>query len=179
VSENLCDACGEAPAVIHLKEIENKKVEHLHLCQRCAEKRGYSVAAADGGTIQDLAEKLVTMAKDVTGRKEAEGIRCPTCGLFYSEFSKTGRLGCPDCYEAFGGQLKPILRKVHGSVKHAGRRPGENPSLREDRRQLRQLRAELDRAVRREDYESAAQLRDRIGVIERTVQDRTTEESGG
>jgi protein arginine kinase activator len=86
-----------------------------------------------------------------------------------SDFAKTGRLGCPTCYEAFMGQLRPILRKTHGSTTHTGRRPGENHELREERRELRRLRGELARAIRQEEYEAAADLRDRIKALQTTA----------
>ena len=176
MSAKMCDVCGEAPAVVHMKEIENDQVKELDVCQRCARRRGYGESPSEESPIQDLAEKLVSMAQEVTGRKEAEGIRCSGCGLFYSEFSRTGRLGCPGCYEAFLAQLKPILRKTHGSISHTGRRPKENEELREDRRELRRLRGELDRAIRREEYESAATLRDRIQDLESSVRTRSHQE---
>lgn len=172
----MCDRCGEAPAKVHLQEIENDVVKHVALCARCAEEQGYA-SPGSSSTLQDLAEKLVTLAQDVSGEPEARGIRCGSCGLLYSDFSKTGRMGCPACYEAFAGQLKTLLRKTHGSTRHVGRRPGETEELREERRELRRLRAELARAIRREEYESAAALRDRIHELQTSVRGPGTEAS--
>ncbi len=165
----MCDICGESPAVIHMQQIDNDVVEHLDVCRRCAEDHGYSSTSVGDGPIQDMAEKLVSMAKDLTGDTETHGVRCASCGLLFSEFTKTGRLGCPDCYEAFMGQLRIVFRKTHGSTKHVGRKPGENEELREERRELRRLRSELARALRREEYESAASLRDRIQELQTAV----------
>jgi protein arginine kinase activator len=176
MTEKMCDQCGESPAVVHMKEIENDKVTHLDLCRSCAEKRGYSVSSAEGSDLQNLAHKLVTMAQDVTGGRDAEGIRCASCGLFYTEFTQVGRLGCPDCYEAFAAQLEPLLRKAHGSATHRGRQPQETQSVREERREIRRLRAEMDRAIRREEFEEAAELRDRIEKLETAVRDRVRRE---
>ena len=38
-----CEKCGEAQAKVHMTEIlnENEKREH-HLCEKCAEKLGYT-----------------------------------------------------------------------------------------------------------------------------------------
>jgi len=158
-----------------MKEIDEQQVKDVDLCQRCAEKRGYAKGAGVS-PIQDLAEKLVTMAKEVSGSRETDAIRCASCGLLYSDFARTGRLGCPDCYDAFLSQLKPLLRKTHGSVTHAGRRPDEDVSLREERRDLRRKRGELERAIRREAYEEAARLRDEIRELETAL--RTQSGSG-
>jgi protein arginine kinase activator len=116
------------------------------------------------------------MAKDVSGGRDAEAIRCAACGLLWSEFARTGRLGCPACYGAFLRQLKPILRKTHGSVAHAGRRPDDDQKCREERRDLRRKRTELERAIRREAYEDAARLRDEIQALERALRSRTAAE---
>lgn len=164
----LCDLCGESPAIVHLKDVENKQIIHRDLCRRCAEKQGYSNVSSEPESIQNLAEKLVTMAKDVTGNSEADGVRCSSCGLLYSEFTKTGRLGCAACYTTFHAQLKTLLRKTHGATVHKGARPGGDTGIREERRHLRKLKTELDRAVRREDYERAAEIRDEIGNLEKT-----------
>lgn len=173
----MCEQCGEAPAVVHMKEIDDEHVTHVDLCQRCAEKRGYSKGAG-ASPIQDLAEKLVSMAKDVSGSRETDAIRCADCGLMYSDFAKTGRLGCPSCYEAFLGQLKPILRKTHGSVSHAGRRPDEEDDVhRTVRRDLRRKRSELERAIRREAYEEAAGIRDEIKALEDALRARASEDA--
>jgi protein arginine kinase activator len=177
VSEKMCDQCGEAPAVVHMKVIDEKSVRHLELCQRCATERGYEKGGS-AGTIQDFSEKLVTMAKDVSGGRDAEAVRCSACGLLWSDFAKTGRLGCPSCYGAFMRQLKPILRKTHGSVSHAGRRPDEDENAREERRDLRRKRAELERAIRREAYEDAARLRDEIKELVEALRARAGEDAG-
>jgi len=91
---------------------------------------------------------------------------------------RIGRLGCPDCYVAFTTQLRPLLRKAHGASAHCGRVPKELPSVREERRELRQLRADLDRAIRREEFEKAAALRDRIQKLEEGVRSEAAKEEG-
>jgi protein arginine kinase activator len=176
MKDKMCDNCGEAPAVVHLQEIENDVVKHIDLCRRCAEERGYQ-SSGSSSTLQDLAEKLVTLAQDVSGEPEARGIRCGSCGLLYSDFSKTGRMGCPGCYDAFAAQLKTLLRKTHGATRHVGRRPGETEDLREERRELRRLRAELSRAIRHEEYESAAALRDKIKELQTSVRGPSSSEA--
>lgn len=170
----LCDLCGESPAVVHLKDVENKQIVHRDLCRRCAEKQGFSSVSSEPESIQNLAEKLVTMAKDVSGKSEADGVRCASCGLLYSEFTKTGRLGCATCYTTFHAQLKTLLRKTHGATVHKGTRPGGDTSLREERRHLRALKTELERAVRREEYERAAEIRDEIESLTRDAKSEET-----
>ena len=49
--------------------------------------------------------------------------RCPKCGFSLTEFYNTGMLGCPTCYAAFSAEVLRALKKVQGSVYHAGKTP--------------------------------------------------------
>ncbi len=82
------------------------------------------------------------------------------------DFRESGRLGCPDCYDAFNQHLRGLLRRLHGSSQHVGEQytreegdPSAGPSL-------GQLRERLRRAVETENFELAAEIRDRIRVME-------------
>jgi protein arginine kinase activator len=117
---------------------------------------------------------LVAGLIDSTTESEAERIsrvRCSTCGYEYSDFKKIGRLGCPDCYTAFEAQLVAVLRHVHGSTQHAGKkavRTNERAAVRE---RVAALREDLALAIRSEEYERAAALRDEIRELEMQVEE--------
>ena len=93
---------------------------------------------------------------------------CPACGLAYSEFKARGRLGCPNCYGAFAPVLVPLLEKVHGTASHTGKAPERVATTLETRRELAELEDELGGAVASEEYERAAELRDRIRQMKGT-----------
>lgn len=95
---------------------------------------------------------------------------CPQCGLSVAEFNKTGRLGCSECYVAFAGELPVLLLRIHGREHHIGKVPAMNPIQLEARKELLTLRRQLKRAIEREEFESAAELRDRINEIERITE---------
>jgi len=62
--------------------------------------------------------------------------------------------------------LRDLLRRLHGSSQHVGERyepPGEQA---DPRHQLLDLKDQLRRAVESENFELAAELRDRIRVLE-------------
>ena len=59
-----------------------------------------------------------------------------------------------------------MLRRIHGAIRHVGKSPGRDADRVEKRRALGQLQDELERAVEREDFERAAELRDHIGSLE-------------
>jgi protein arginine kinase activator len=161
-----CQVCGEAEAIIHVKEVKNEKVSELHLCEKCAREKGLHSMVEKGKL--SLAGQLVWMAENLypEGSARIGALQCSECGLRYSEFMKTGRLGCPTCYQDFGEQLRQILRRVHGAVRHSGKAPGQEGALFERRREIQQLHEHLERAIEREDYETAARLRDEIRGLE-------------
>jgi len=91
---------------------------------------------------------------------------CSNCGMTYSQFERIGRFGCSQCYQSFAGQLEPLLRRVQGNSRHTGKAPlrtGENLGY---KREIEQLRQELQAAISAEAYERAAALRDQIHALE-------------
>lgn len=96
-----------------------------------------------------------------------EEVRCPTCGRTYTDFRKTGKLGCSECYKVFAEPLKGVLRQIHSDYVHTGKIPGNLRGKLSKQRLLEELRAKLKDAVRREDYESAAKFHKEIQELER------------
>lgn len=90
--------------------------------------------------------------------------RCPSCGFRWEDFERTQRIGCPTCYEAHQAHLAPALARIQPGETHVGRRPHQ--SLEQKKAQLTQFKVQLDSAIKAEDYESAAGLRDRITHLE-------------
>jgi protein arginine kinase activator len=161
-----CQECNIAEATIHVKEVRNEKVSDIHMCDKCAREKGYH-SLVDKGKLS-LTNQLVWMAEKLLPESgnHVGAVQCEDCGLKYSEFTKTGRLGCPDCYDAFAGKLKVILRRTHGAIRHGGKAPGKEGEQFERRRHIQQLYEDLERAIEREEYEKAAVVRDEIRKLE-------------
>lgn len=162
----LCQICGKNPATVHFTEIHDNKMSEIHVCERCAEEKGMQASASQHKF--EIADLLAGMVDAMTQTEEERvgHVQCPRCGLLYSSFKETGRLGCAECYTAFQFQLRPLLRRIHGDTRHRGKQPtrgGEGAAL---TRQIQRLHDDLQRAVEREDFESAAQLRDEIRRLE-------------
>jgi protein arginine kinase activator len=156
-----CQICGKALATVHLTEIENNTTTELHVCEKCAAEKGYHVQDAKGKI--SLVDQFLQLAAGA-GAEEAQ-VRCRRCGLSFSEFRRVGRLGCSECYISFQAQLLPILRKVHGGGAHVGKSPARDEDRLKRRRVLERLQEDLERAVRREEYERAAEIRDRLREV--------------
>ena len=158
-----CDQCGVREAVIHLTQVVENSITTLHLCEECAAEKGLdtSVHAAKApleGFLASLGKSGVPGAL----AREAEA-ECPECGATLAEFRRTGRLGCAACYSAFDGHLRDLLRRLHGTTRHAGESYGAAAPPADD---LAGLRERLRLAVEAERFEEAARLRDAIRRLE-------------
>ena len=92
---------------------------------------------------------------------------CDFCGATLQDFRDSGRLGCPQCYTVFEHHLRGLLRRLHGSSQHVGEvYLAPSSAAPEPHRLLTDLREQLRRAVDSENFELAAELRDRIRVLE-------------
>lgn len=185
-----CQQCHQAEATVHLKEVTEGKLREFHLCEGCANEKGLHLVVEQNKLT--IATQFIWMAENLYPETSAKvgAVQCSVCGLRYSQFSRVGRLGCPDCYDAFQTQLQKILLRVHGATRHRGRLPayarpaGEAPAAdtaveappeteapaergEGDRTaDLAELRRRLRRAVEAEAYEDAARLRDEIRRLE-------------
>jgi len=165
MSDMACDNCGSTDAVVHLTQIVNNQMSTHHLCERCAAEKGLE-STPDASTFQllDMIEQISEAGAEST---IPSGTECSFCGLTFADFRKTGRLGCPHCYETFSEHLPRLLRRIHGGVKHVGKvYLPPDPTASELEKRLDGLRRKLERAVRSEDFERAAQLRDQIRSLE-------------
>ena len=157
----LCDICKKNEAKIHLSEIVDKKMTNVHLCDSCAKEKG--VGEAMGLSLADLDVGLGS-ANEI--KTEEPGIKCPTCGFSQADFKKTGRLGCAVCWETFESGMASLLKAMHKSDRHVGKVPSKAAHTIAIGEQVKELSVELEKAVREERYEEAAQIRDQIRTLE-------------
>ena len=163
-----CERCGSRTATVRYAEVVDGSLTTWHLCEECASERGVT------GSLTSLAGPLVNILMGLLeggGEAEPPGSEptCPRCGLTYEAFRRAGRLGCGTCYEAFASQLKPLLRRIHGSTDHTGGVPSADEGGHFRRREILKLKGELSRAVQAEDYERAAEIRDTVRSREREL----------
>jgi len=161
-----CDQCREREAVIHLTQIVNDQVTTLHLCERCAAEKGVESPASVTKT--PLGSFLAAMGKEAETPAPKTADTCSRCGGSLQDFRESGRLGCPDCYRSFETPLRDLLRRLHGSTHHLGERYAEREpaGVVVDHERAADLREQLRLAVETENFELAAELRDRLRVLE-------------
>lgn len=165
-----CDECKKRPATVHLTRIINGNKSEAHLCQTCAQERGDAGFMPEPGfTFHNILSGLFESEGAVAGPKPSAPrtrARCPNCGSSFADFRRLGHLGCSECYAQFERELEPVLRRIHGTTKHVGKAPKGLAGQYQLRRELEALRGELQMAIAREEYERAAQLRDKIRQLE-------------
>jgi protein arginine kinase activator len=161
----VCDICKEADAVVQLTEIEGTGVRLLHLCERCAAERGVETTLA--GAKPEVSNFLQSVHQQMQAT-QGDAARCTFCSSTFRDFRTTGRLGCAHCYEAFEKSMRDLLRRLHGNSRHMGRRyePPSAASEMPGAGTLNELRDRLQRAIQSEQFELAADIRDRLRGFE-------------
>lgn len=163
----ICQKCGTEKASVYLSRIVDGQKTEYYLCEKCAQQQGeYSFDK------QSLS--LHNFFSDFIGEKQGEkkatfvkGMQqCPHCGLSLNYFREKGRLGCGECYQVFATSLTPLIKRIHSATVHTGKVPQHSQQALHRRRQISNLRQELQQAVKMENYEKAAQLRDQIKSLE-------------
>lgn len=166
-----CENCGQREATVHQTMITNGQRTETHLCEVCARESG---AMPDFSfpnlSIQQLLSSFLgqqpfgnpTAAKP---QLKAEPT-CKYCGMTYSEFAQTGFLGCARCYEELEPHLLPLVKRIQGTTNHSGKVPKRTGGLARKRRDMQNLRRQLEESIQNERYEDAARLRDQIKQME-------------
>jgi protein arginine kinase activator len=152
-----CEACQLNPATVLVKQVQDGKALELHLCADCAAAKGIT------------AHSPLSLTDFLFGIEKAEGPRpepkkqkaCTNCHMRAGDFQKISRLGCSRCYVTFAEELKPILADMHRGTRHVGKVPQRHAAAAE----ISELRRRLELAVGAQDFEQAAQLRDRILAV--------------
>lgn len=181
----ICNICKNSEATIHIQEVANNNIKSLHICENCAKSHGFNNELIDiGFHLMDFLYNFKSLntnknnlnMKDLYGKNKnhpAEDeniIKCSECGTTYNQFQDTGKFGCAFCYIAFKEQIKPIIRRIHGKVIHKGTVPEKYKKQLKSIHSILSMNQRLKRAVKREDYKTAADIRDKIRKIKNRLE---------
>jgi len=153
-----CHHCDNQ-ATVHLTQIINGQMHKMDLCETCAQEKG--VTNPDNLSIGSLLGDNQTNIEGVSA-----SMTCESCGTTHQDFKKGGRLGCEACYHVFRPVLEPLLDGMHAGNKHLGKVPSRSVRKKSEVDNLDQLRKDLKTAIEEENYEKAAELRDRLKKLE-------------
>ncbi|MFW0861793.1 MAG: UvrB/UvrC motif-containing protein [Dethiobacter sp.] len=165
----LCNECKKRPAKVHLTYIIDHEQTVQHLCEQCAREKGeFHFDSHPPFSIHNLLTGLMNL--DIQPAAQVMGnvvkIQCESCGLTYAQFGQIGRFGCSSCYLTFADRLAPLMRRIHGSTQHVGKVPARAGGSIKLRRSIEEMRDHLQKLVEREEFEQAAQVRDKIRELE-------------
>jgi len=157
----ICDVCKTNTATVYLTQIVDGNMKKINLCESCSKDKG--VSDPTGFALADL---LLGLGESQQVEQGPPTEHCPVCGFTQADFKKTGRLGCSECYRTFSEGLNSLIKAMHKGTQHTGKIPARlyRDLARTDR--LNELRKHLEDAVSKEDYETAANLRDEIRQLE-------------
>lgn len=159
----LCEECKTREAAYTVSVMVGDDMTTRHLCPECMARMNANFAS---GNIKNLLSSILSAitGTDVPAEPENDVV-CPRCQTTLSQFTRSGKLGCPACYEAFHEQLQPMLLQIHGRVQHAGRQPLTTEDAQRSRTRQEMLTRQMEQAVALEDFETAARLRDQIRAL--------------
>lgn len=165
-----CDHCNKEEATVFLTQIVEGKMQKMNFCEVCAQKKGVNDPA--GFALTELLLGL-GLTQDMAPVTE---LTCSVCGWKHSQFKKTGRLGCSACYDLFIEELLPMLRNMHPNLVHIGKMPCRFAQEQKKQESTKLLQEELRKAIAAEEYEKAAQIRDEMIALQKTLSSSASDE---
>lgn len=151
-----CQSCGKREATLRYYEDINGAKQELHLCNQCASKYGFSSFSDIFSPIFNVVPKIFL--------EETKEDKCDKCGYTFEKYLKNGYFGCPNCYTAFEDNLDELLLRLQGKKRHV-----ELEEEKKDKKakltveeKIAIMKGELADLVKKEEYEKAAILRDKI-----------------
>ncbi len=175
----LCETCKKRTATVFYNENINGKTRSYSLCGECAAK------LREKGELQDITSMIGSFADPFSSLQDdlfggffgiptplplSTQKKCPSCESTYAQISKSGKVGCPQCYTTFREELSRLIASVHGTTSHKGDVPARHRAKKERDHRLQELKAELQTAIQNENYEHAATLRDEIRTLQEQAQ---------
>ncbi len=167
----ICEKCGKKEATYYYSESINGKKKTVALCSDCAPEGMAIENTLLSGLFGGFSERSPLRARTVEVKK------CPVCGITFSGIATSGKVGCTECYVTFKEELTPTIRRIHGNrvyrgdvAKKATSEPAAasaeaNSVKAEAEGPIASLRRRLEAAVKEENYELAASLRDEIRAL--------------
>ncbi|HMA59939.1 MAG TPA: UvrB/UvrC motif-containing protein [Halanaerobiales bacterium] len=164
----LCDKCKEKEATIHITKYVDGEKSEVYLCEQCAKETGH-IDDNDVFSFKNLIAGILNPNVEDYEEKSTKGLKCDNCGLTYEEFRREGRVGCPECYNTFEDKLRPLIKRIQGSEKHVGKIPKDKDKYLRVKRDIQELKEEMEKVVADENFERAAEIRDEIYALEQKI----------
>jgi protein arginine kinase activator len=168
----LCDSCKKNEANVHITRIINGVKYDTNLCDKCAKESeefnfNTNIEFASPFTFQNILSGIMDYISDTKESEKRSDIVCNNCGTTFNEFREKGLFGCGECYENFSSSVIPIIKRVQGNTEHMGKIPKKLGKSIIQKNKLLKLKEDLQKSISTEEYEKAAEIRDKIKEIEK------------
>ncbi len=159
-----CGQCDK-PANVHYTFVAGNKQVKVAMCADCPKNRELQKQGAHG-ILEELAPKLMHTMESAIERGIA---KCPVCGFTLKDLERTRRLGCSGCYDTFQATILRLISSVQRGHRHLGKISSRHDSPEIIQNRLSLLKDRLNTAVKEEEFENAANLRDEIKRLQKAA----------
>jgi protein arginine kinase activator len=161
----LCDFCHKREAVFFIEQTSRNSHKKINICMECAVKHGLS---PDPQNIQrSIGSLFEEISKAETAANPEESRLCPVCGTSLASIRRTGKAGCPECWEIFKTELVSIMEERGIKGPYTGSMPRRIATFRSSLTDRVDIETKLEESIKNEDYEKAAVYRDYLRALER------------
>ncbi len=151
----LCDNCKDRDSVVKLVQIVEGSPKELHLCEKCAAKRASRpLPPTPAPQLAELLQKLQQQpligggSGGGTGPANADAVRCTFCRRLSPTSERRDGWAAHTATAPSRAASGTLLRRVHGSARHTGRRyEPPQPDAMQRAVTLGELRDRLQRAI--------------------------------
>lgn len=185
----ICAYCKRDNAEYHFFTIRSNEIVMVHVCRSCKQEINLEEKTRELGNNLDYLLDSLLHPPDPLDQQGLE-LSCDRCGTTLKEFKRTNFLGCANCYDVFANSIECVYleeygrldeRRVGGIIPKAeekisgDKEAGEKKPKKSDERKfsgraekgshdktLAMMMRDLKEAVRLENFEKAAEIRDRI-----------------
>lgn len=154
-----CQHCKEKEANTHFRSNVNGDIKEMYLCDTCAK---------DLGVMDEFKFDRASLFDDLFKSSLVGVDRCPYCGTTLDDIIQDGVVGCAYCYDKFYDRINRILEKQKVKPKHIGKLvllDQPQPENVSKEATLENLSAQLRLAIKTQNYELAATIRDEMNKL--------------
>lgn len=174
----ICEKCRKHPATVYYKETVNGKEKEMHLCHDCAQQEGVGEWLQKPFFAGDLFTPFSLLQDPFFhALPQKSAAACPVCGTTARRIRESGKFGCSSCYDVFRDlfDFTPFIGTGYtaGHLSDAPAPPSQKSAAAEKKEEEKSVKAKIEErrrllkeAIREENYERCAVLRDEIRALE-------------
>ena len=155
---------GRKAETLRIVRMIGGKRQELEIPVERARELGIGTEGSAPATIAYLMDGVLAWQEAGQANTDA----CPRCGTTHRELVLRHTVGCAECFETFSSTIGRLLRLSSKETTHAGRIPRRLIRYRRLFVEREELLNRLNIAVKNEDFEAAARIRDRIRTLSET-----------